>query len=380
MLAMSCLANCGEYGSDKDTNIHTLSTKEESVIRIARVNESAGDLAAAERQYKQAAAMSDKSVGARLELADFYSRQGASQAALDTLKEAHNVKPRNTEITRALANNYISEGAPAKALELLDTAVAANSKDALIYSSRGVALDMMGRYTEAQSSYQNALLLNPDEAVTFKTNLSMSYILAGDYNKAITLLTPLLNTPEATPNIRQNLALAYNLSGQSDKARKLGLKDISTKEAEDNVKAYRMMAQSQGNAKAERIHSALPPKPNGNMLPEDGDLDEQVAAAPIIIAKPVERPKTPKKVTAAPVPNVTEENEDMDEPDAEALAPEQSSPTVKTVSVKPVVTPAVAAPLTTLPASTRQTDSIETAPAVPHMALPMPMLKPDREN
>jgi Flp pilus assembly protein TadD len=238
------LAGCGLFSSSEKPHKNlSAAGKEDIMLKIAHATEAGGDLEGAERLYKQAAAQSD-SAPAYIELADFYKRQQQDTQAVNALSDALKLQPDNTAIMRELANTYINMGLPDQALSTLNAAIALNTKEAMLYNSRGVALDMLGQYSEAQKSYAVAALYAPDDIVTIKANLSMSYILSGDYDKAIRLLLPLLDSPDASATIRQNLALAYGLKGDRQTALQLGLKDLSPKEAEENLKFYRMLAAS----------------------------------------------------------------------------------------------------------------------------------------
>jgi len=235
------LSGCDHWNTAEKANKSAfISGREDILLRIAHSTEAGGDIAGAEKQYKQAISTSGESVQPRIELAEFYQRQHRTAEAIDILTGILQLQPYNVDIMRALANAYINSGSPEKAVTLLNKAIATDNKNALIYNSKGVALDALEQYSEAQKSYKTALTLNPDDAITFKTNLSMSYILSGSYDAAIELLLPLLSKPEVTPTIRQNLAMAYGMKGESDKALKLGLKDLTAKQAEENLKFYHM--------------------------------------------------------------------------------------------------------------------------------------------
>jgi len=283
------LAGCGMFSSSGNGASHEGANREELTIRIAHVAESGGDLNAAERFYKQAVAQSGNAVSARLELADFYKRHNREPEAIEILNETAKLQPENADALRALGNSYINAGMPDKALECLNKAIAVTSKEPLLYNSKGIALDMQTHYADAQMSYLKALTLDPANGTMYASNLSMSYILSGEYNKAITLLLPLLDAADVTPNIRQNLALAYGLKGESGKALKLGLKDLTAKEAEENLKFYRMMG---NNKKRKDAPSEAEPSPP--------PLVTQQSAPVTPVAVNTESPPAAKSADAAP--------------------------------------------------------------------------------
>ena len=248
LVLLSCtaltLAGCAdETAANKAVKTSSLNGRQEVKLRLAHATEESGDYAGAEKLFIQVVAQAPGSIDANAELGDFYKRHHEDQKAIESLNAALKLDPRNTGIERSIANIYIGIGEPEKALAVLDQAIAINPKDPLLYNSKGVALDQIGSYKQAQNAYKMAYDLDTIGGTTYKVNISMSYILSGSYDKAIALLRPMLDTPDAPPIVRQNLALAYGMKGENDEALKLGLQDLSTSEAEENLRFYRMLAQ-----------------------------------------------------------------------------------------------------------------------------------------
>ena len=280
-LAIS-LTGCGESDAVKANKKAMDTNSLEISLRLAHTSESAGDFPAAERYFKQATTK-DKNIASRIELAEFYKRHHGARQALAVLTEAQKMEPNNTQVMRAIANVHIDLNSPAEALKIIDGALKITGNDALLYNSKGVALDMLGRYTHARNAYSTALSLDPDDAMLFDANLGMSYIMSGYYSKAIDLLLPLARSPDSTPQIRQNLALAYGLKGDNENALKYARRDLSGKEAEENVKFYNMLAIKGGVKKPDAIINipAIPP----------------AAPAASEPATPQEAPPTPAEMT-----------------------------------------------------------------------------------
>jgi Flp pilus assembly protein TadD len=244
LLACS-VTGCGESAAGKANQKAINSDGGDIAIKLARASEAAGDFPAAERLYKQAAAK-DGGIPPRLELAQFYRRHHGERQALAVFRAAQKIDPRNTEVMRGIANVEIDTGQPAEALKTLDKALAIDASDALLYNSKGVALDMLGKTTQARNAYSTAVTLDPDDKAVFDANLGMSYILTGSYSKTIRLLAPLADAPDSTPAVRQNLALAYGLKGDNAGALKYAMRDMPKKEAEENVRFYNMLAKKGG--------------------------------------------------------------------------------------------------------------------------------------
>ena len=208
------LAGCGDpNGVGKSAKSASLSGRQEVKLRLAHATEESGDYVAAEKLFLQVIDQAPDAIGPHMELADFYRRHHEDQKAIDSLNAALKLDPKNTQIDRALGNTYIALGEPEQALAVLNEAIALNPRDPLLYNSKGVALDETGNYSEAQQSYQTAYNLDASGNMMYKINMSMSYILAGAYDKAIALLRPMLDMADAPPIIRQNLALAYGMKG-----------------------------------------------------------------------------------------------------------------------------------------------------------------------
>ncbi len=249
------LGGCGESDANKANKQAINNNSSEISLRMAHSSEAAGDFPSAEHYYRQAM-NKDSGIEPYMELADFYAHHRGERQSLAVLSEALEIEPGNTDILRKIANAQINTGAPAEALKTIDKALAIKSNDALLYNTKGVALDMLGRYTHARNAYSTALDLDPANAMLYNANLGMSYIKSGTYAKAVSLLQPIAEMPDATPQIRQNLALAYGLEGDTDNAMKYGLKDLPEKDMQENLKFYSLAAKSNSGAPAD-----LSPKP-----------------------------------------------------------------------------------------------------------------------
>ncbi|MEI7668702.1 MAG: tetratricopeptide repeat protein [Pseudomonadota bacterium] len=235
------LTACGESetaASYKKANNDSVS---EVSHRLASASESAGDFPVAEKLYRQAFEKNSSPENI-IELVDFYRRHNGTRQALVILTKAMKDDPKNTDIMRSLANVNIDSGAAEEAIKILNNALLINKTDALLYNSKGVALDLIGKHKEARENFNQAIELAPEDSALFKANLGMSYITTEYYTKAINLLKSVADSAESTPQIRQNLALAFGLKGDRENALKYGLKDLPTKQAEDNIKFYNLVA------------------------------------------------------------------------------------------------------------------------------------------
>lgn len=256
-LSTTMLTACspGFDAGEKNNKEAIVSQNADLQRKLAMASEAGGDLAAAERMYSKLA--EDGSKQATIELASFYTRNNRPDSAVNILDKAYMANPGDTDLMRAYANSLISAGRAQSALELLDKSIASGTTNGYVYNSRGVALDTLGQYKQAQQSYQKAMSLSPSDEADFKTNLSMSYILSGEYHTAIETLEPMMKTKGSTPQSRQNLALAYGLIGDMETAMRIGSKDISLKEMKENIRFYQHFSETKGMSSVKKNVPAL---------------------------------------------------------------------------------------------------------------------------
>lgn len=84
----------------------------------------------------------------------------------------------------AIGRNYAVEGNTERALASYDRALVANTRAAPVYNNRGMSLIMAMRYEEAESSFREALALDPalDAA---RMNLRLALAWQGRYEEAV---------------------------------------------------------------------------------------------------------------------------------------------------------------------------------------------------
>ena len=123
---------------------------------------------------------------------------------------------------------------PKDALPYFDQAIEKDSKHIRAYQGKGIALNTMGKNTEAESAYQSALSIDKDN-IGVINNLGLSHIFRGDYDGAIALLEPHSHTEPVHAKLIENLALAYCLKGDEEKARKLYKTRIPAAKINDNL-------------------------------------------------------------------------------------------------------------------------------------------------
>lgn len=84
----------------------------------------------------------------------------------------------------AIGRNHAIDGDAEKALASYDRALIANNRAAPVYNNRGMTLIMAMRYSEAESSFRNALVLDPALEAA-KMNLRLALAWQGRYEEAV---------------------------------------------------------------------------------------------------------------------------------------------------------------------------------------------------
>jgi Flp pilus assembly protein TadD len=239
--AITALTACG--AQEVQISKQELPTSQESnSLRLARATLAGGDMRSAERIYLDAVRQSTGSIEPHLALADLYERTERPSLAVSVLEDAVLLKPDNGDAWLKLANAQINDHHASKALKSVTSAESFSPAEPRVYNTKGVALDSLGRYEEAQTAYEQAIRLDPSESHYIQNNLALSHIMSGNYTKAIRILEPLVAAPNASATVRQNLALAYGLKGDTEKALAFNLKDLPEDKAKENIEFYKQYA------------------------------------------------------------------------------------------------------------------------------------------
>lgn len=195
---------------------------------------------------------------------------------------------------------------PYQALEHFDAALARNAQDLDALNGRGVAYQILGQHTQARAAFEAALELQPD-SIPIRSNLALSYVLAGDFNRGIPMLGELAHSPLAPARVRQNLALALALKGDEEGARNVGGMDLSRHDFNRNLEFLAgIRAPAAGSEQFASAEVAAAPALE--------DLPPKVVAAPLQVVEraplekrePAQHEPTPAQApepAPAPVPD-----------------------------------------------------------------------------
>jgi Flp pilus assembly protein TadD len=129
-----------------------------------------------------------------------------------------------------------------------------------ILSAQGVVADQLGDHAQAQTFYQAALKIAPDEP-SIMANLGFSYALTKRLTEAETLLRQAAAHPRADARVRQNLVLVLGLQGKFAEAEQVAQRDLAPVEAAQNIQ-YLKQVVSQPNAWKALARGGQPPAPS----------------------------------------------------------------------------------------------------------------------
>ena len=231
LLAMAFLASCQATGDGVN-----LEAKKAMLKRIAETEKDKGNVQSAAQLEAQIVSLDNKDPDSFLALISSFENMGEKEAALETAEVGAKLNPDNLQLKLAAAKAYIANDKPEKALETL-TAMK-DFRTVEYYNFLGVANDMINNSLAAQDAYRQALELSPSNLMTLN-NQGLSYLLAGETEKAVPIFENLYKRADATATVRSNLALAYGLSKKDAAAKQVLLKDLSRKQADENMKYYR---------------------------------------------------------------------------------------------------------------------------------------------
>jgi Flp pilus assembly protein TadD len=216
-------------------------TNYDQMIRIGDAARESGDMRTAVGVYRRALQV-NPTPEVHVRLGDTLSDLGAYNEAIDVYEDGLDRLRNSPEEMRApalrgIGNALLGLGQAEMALEPLNAARGYLPDDHRIRNSLGVAYDMLGRHSEAQDMYREALAIS-SASNAVRNNLGLSLALSGNYNEAIEYLRPLVHSSSATTRNRLNLALVYGLAGETAMATRVSRVDLDDDAIRSNLNYY----------------------------------------------------------------------------------------------------------------------------------------------
>lgn len=191
----------------------------DALMDLARRMEERGDLPAALRFYRQAAAEDPGDASAWQEIIRLAFLFGENELARAAFLKARALAPAAPEVLIAEARFRILDDRPSSARQILSRVPVA-ARDAGYYRTLGLSFDLEGAHARARAAYAQGLEKTPEDA-GLMINLALSLALDGNYRAANDILRRLADRPGMADPARANLALVAALAGDSRIARKL---------------------------------------------------------------------------------------------------------------------------------------------------------------
>jgi Flp pilus assembly protein TadD len=189
-------------------------------LRIAAAAEASGDTELAASMSAAAAEEAPSNTQAQLNYAGLLLRAGKVGPAKDLLIRRLATSSDPVEIRQALAQIYLLSGQPENAIAELDKVLSSQPRDLRALANKGVALDLMGRHSEAQTVYAQARSIAPNDPA-IANDLALSLALQGRVREAQDVLAPWKDAENAPERLKTNLGLLFQASGDAAQARQL---------------------------------------------------------------------------------------------------------------------------------------------------------------
>jgi len=188
---------------------------------------------------QQALAANPRNVQAMVRAAEAQAALGHRDQAAHGFSQALAIAPDDTGAALGLGRLKLAED-PAATVSLLLRVTTHDPHNVAALVDLGIARDLLGQHTEAQSAYRLALALDP-ESTAGQVNLGLSLALSGDPRQAIGILRPLARGSAAAPRVRQDLAVALALAGDDDEAASVLRVDIPQPQVLAAVESYHLL-------------------------------------------------------------------------------------------------------------------------------------------
>jgi Flp pilus assembly protein TadD len=183
LVALILLAGCGSRGS------HDLGGSVDG-LQVARAAAASGNVELAETVYANAAKSSPADTDVQLAYADTLIRTNKVAQARAVLTKAVKTVRHPEMLHGPLGAIYVLTGEATQAVGEFDAAIAADSSNTRWSVDKGVALDMLGKHSEAQALYHVALASDPDDYIA-TINLALSLALDGQRTEAANIAATL---------------------------------------------------------------------------------------------------------------------------------------------------------------------------------------------
>ncbi|MFO1154436.1 MAG: tetratricopeptide repeat protein [Rhodospirillales bacterium] len=267
LVALVSVSGCGGLPKTAEENAaEDQQSKYAQTLRMAENIGRNGDPAAARMFYERAAAMQPNELDPQIGLAQAAAVAGDYAQSAQAFRKAIALAPGRADLVYGYARSSLMVGDTTHAIEQFDRYIASNPDDPRGYIGLGIAQDISGAHSAAQTAYLDGLQAAPDN-MALRNNLALSLALSNQSDDAVGILRELAQEPAAATRVRQTLALVYAISGRMDAAADLVRQTMSSAEARSSLAFLRSLQGLRGSALAEaalfgRVNRALSMAPD----------------------------------------------------------------------------------------------------------------------
>lgn len=169
---------------------------------------------------------------------------GATTQAQQILNNGLNLYPTDPLLRLERAKALIAAGTAQAALPELEKLRAEHPSDPAILQTAGIALDRLGRHSEAQEAYAIAMRKGRASAKLLN-NAGLSYLISGDLERAEQLLREAVVAHGADVQVRQNLAMALAIKGDIEEATAYAQEALPKATARELIAYYQSIVRQQ---------------------------------------------------------------------------------------------------------------------------------------
>lgn len=224
--------------------------------------------------------------------------------ALPFAEQAVALSPRDVAYRMVLADLYVKNGRFASAEATYGDVLALNPTNKKAALSRALAQIAQGKKLAALATLDMA------QSIASPADIGLAYALAGETQRAVSLLEPAARTEGADARVRQNLALAYALSGDWQKAQVTAAQDISPADLPSRMEQWAAFVQPATSY--DQVASLLGVTPAADPgQPVQLALVQPAPQTAFAEAAPTPAPQPPVAIEAVPAPAAVVEPDPM---------------------------------------------------------------------
>lgn len=164
---------------------------------------------------------------------------GRNVEATTSFSSALNVMPNFPDALIGLGRLRLTTD-PVLAEQMFMNALKQQPRNPIALNDLGIARDLQGRHTDAQTAYAEAVAAAPDSRAP-QVNLALSLALSGRASEASRMLQPFADQPNASARERHDYAAALAMSGHSDQATQYLRPELSGVQLDSALTGFRAM-------------------------------------------------------------------------------------------------------------------------------------------